>query len=111
MKLLAISDLHLGHTRNREALEQLPAFAGDWLIVAGDIGARLEYFDYALTSLGERFAKLLGSRATTISGRRRPTSRGCAAKPVTGTWSRFAAATASSRPRTPIRRGPARGRR
>ena len=59
MKLLAISDLHLDHDRNRAALEQLPAAPDDWLIVAGDIGERFEYFDFALTTLGERFAKLL----------------------------------------------------
>lgn len=59
MKLLAISDLHIDHDRNRAALEQLPASRDDWLIVAGDIGERLEYFDFALTTLGERFARLL----------------------------------------------------
>ena len=37
MRLWALSDLHVSHPENREALEELPAFPDDWLIVAGDL--------------------------------------------------------------------------
>ena len=37
MRLLAISDLHLGAPANMEALAELPAHAGDWLIVANPV--------------------------------------------------------------------------
>jgi hypothetical protein len=32
MRLLATSDLHLGHRENREALAELPSHPEDWLI-------------------------------------------------------------------------------
>jgi Icc-related predicted phosphoesterase len=38
MKLFGISDLHLSYERNRQALNALPAYPDDWLILAGDIG-------------------------------------------------------------------------
>ena len=43
MRLLAISDLHLSNAVNRQALADLPAFPGDWLILAGDIAERFEH--------------------------------------------------------------------
>ena len=39
MRLLAISDLHIGYPENRAYADSLaPADPEDWLIVAGDVG-------------------------------------------------------------------------
>ena len=48
MDLWAISDLHLSRKENRAALEQFGEDRGrryddDWLIVAGDVGERVEH--------------------------------------------------------------------
>ncbi len=59
MKLYAISDLHLRYEANRQALEALPSYPNDWLIVAGDIGETLDDLRYALTHLTRRFRQLL----------------------------------------------------
>lgn len=59
MRLHAISDLHLHHEANRQALEALSRHDNDWLIIAGDVGAGEETLRYALTVLGKRFAQLL----------------------------------------------------
>ena len=48
-RLLATSDLHVGHRDNRTIIERLyPADDGDWLIVAGDVGEHLEDIEWAL---------------------------------------------------------------
>ena len=36
MTLWAISDLHVGFEANRRALEALPDFGDDWLLLGGD---------------------------------------------------------------------------
>lgn len=59
MKLLAISDLHLGHDANREALLDVPPYPEDWLILAGDTGEKLEHLELALDTLVPRFARLI----------------------------------------------------
>ncbi len=59
MKLYAISDLHVGYEANRRALDTLPAFPGDWLIVAGDVGETEAHLDFALAILTQRFAQVL----------------------------------------------------
>jgi predicted phosphodiesterase len=59
MRLLAISDLHLGHGANREALRQLPEYPEDWLIIAGDTGEKLEHLQRALDTLVPRFARVI----------------------------------------------------
>lgn len=59
MKLYAISDLHLGYPRNREALQALPAHREDWLILAGDIGETAAQLELALAVLTRRFAQVL----------------------------------------------------
>ncbi len=59
MKLYAISDLHLGHRINRQALEALPSYRQDWLIIAGDTGETVDHLRYALSVLSRRFARLL----------------------------------------------------
>ncbi|MFN8443042.1 MAG: metallophosphoesterase [Caldilineaceae bacterium] len=59
MKLYAISDLHLSHLANRQALLSLPAYPEDWLIIAGDIGETEAHLIAALRVLTQRFARLL----------------------------------------------------
>ena len=59
MRLLAISDLHVRHRANREAVEALPACPDDWLILAGDLGETVEHCRWVFGTLRERFAKLL----------------------------------------------------
>jgi 3',5'-cyclic AMP phosphodiesterase CpdA len=59
MKLYALSDLHLGYQENRQALEALPAYPEDWLIVAGDVGETIALHQYAFSHLSKRFAQLI----------------------------------------------------
>lgn len=63
MKLLATSDLHVGHRSNREALVELAASGADhradWLIVAGDVSERPEHLVFALETLRPRFAEIV----------------------------------------------------
>lgn len=59
MKLYAISDLHLAHRINREALATMPAHPEDWLIVAGDVGEQPAQLELALKVLTSRFARVI----------------------------------------------------
>lgn len=59
MKLLAISDLHVGHRKNRAALEDIRPRPADWLILAGDLGEREAHLRWCLELLAPRFAKLI----------------------------------------------------
>ncbi|MFY0541985.1 metallophosphoesterase family protein [Nannocystis pusilla] len=59
MKLWALSDLHVGHRRNRELLENLSPRPGDWLIVGGDVGETGDHMQWAFDLLQPRFARLL----------------------------------------------------
>jgi 3',5'-cyclic AMP phosphodiesterase CpdA len=59
VRLFAISDLHVGHRVNRAALETMPDHAGDWLLVAGDVGERPEHLVAALEVLTTRFARVI----------------------------------------------------
>lgn len=59
MKLYAISDLHLDHRANREALAYMPDHADDWLILAGDICATAEQLDSALQLFTDKFARVI----------------------------------------------------
>jgi 3',5'-cyclic AMP phosphodiesterase CpdA len=59
MRLLAISDLHLSHAKNREGLDAISAHPDDWLIVAGDVGEKPDHLVYALERLVPRFAKVI----------------------------------------------------
>jgi 3',5'-cyclic AMP phosphodiesterase CpdA len=59
-KLLAISDLHVAYPENREIVESLrPQAAGDWLLVAGDVGEQLADIEWALGTLRDRFARVI----------------------------------------------------
>ena len=58
--LWAVSDLHVRHADNRAVVDGLrPADADDWLIVAGDVGERVDDVAWALGLLRERFARVL----------------------------------------------------
>ncbi len=59
MKLYAISDLHLANAVTRQALDEIPPFPEDWLILAGDLSERLSQTEEALRLLDQRFAKLI----------------------------------------------------
>jgi hypothetical protein len=59
VRLLAISDIHISHRENRQALSELPAFPDDWLILAGDVGERAEHLALALEVLVPRFARVI----------------------------------------------------
>ncbi len=59
MKLYAISDLHLDHPINAQALEALPAYSEDWLILAGDTCSTIENLRFALNQLTQRFAQVI----------------------------------------------------
>ncbi len=59
-RLLAISDLHVGHPRNRELIAGISAgSAGDWLIVAGDVGEKFADIEWALGVLAERYDRVV----------------------------------------------------
>jgi 3',5'-cyclic AMP phosphodiesterase CpdA len=59
MRLLAISDLHLGHPVNRDNLWRIGGSPEDWLILAGDIGETEPHLALAFEDLKRRFAKLI----------------------------------------------------
>lgn len=64
MRLFAISDLHVSKKENREALnafgrDRSHNFDDDWLIVAGDVGERVEHLTIALDVLSQRFARII----------------------------------------------------
>ncbi len=58
MRLLAVSDLHLGHEANRLALAGVSDHHDDWLIVAGDVGETFAHLELAWRTLTPRFAKI-----------------------------------------------------
>lgn len=58
--LLAVSDLHVDHAENREALRAMrPRSDGDWLIVGGDVADGLARFEWAMGVLSERFSTVV----------------------------------------------------
>jgi 3',5'-cyclic AMP phosphodiesterase CpdA len=59
MKLLAISDLHLGHAPNRDALERIGDHPDDWLILAGDVGEWPAHLAFALRVVPQRFQRVI----------------------------------------------------
>jgi len=58
MKLYAISDLHVNHPLNWQALAALPPHPHDWLIVAGDISEKTKQFRRAMGLLANRFGRV-----------------------------------------------------
>ena len=59
MKLWAISDLHVGYEENRRAVNELPSYPDDWLIIAGDTGETPAHLDFVLRTLQPKFAQLI----------------------------------------------------
>jgi predicted phosphodiesterase len=59
VRLLAISDLHLSHRVNREALPSITAQPDAWLAVAGDVGHQPGHLEEALDVLTPRFARVI----------------------------------------------------
>jgi 3',5'-cyclic AMP phosphodiesterase CpdA len=59
-RLLALSDLHVAFPENRKIVEDIrPESAGDWLLVAGDVGELSTDVEWALRTLSARFAKVV----------------------------------------------------
>jgi 3',5'-cyclic AMP phosphodiesterase CpdA len=59
-RLLAVSDLHVTHPENRSIVERLRAENdGDWLIVCGDVSESIADFEWTLSLLAKRFAKIV----------------------------------------------------
>ena len=59
-RLLALSDLHVAFSENREVIENLwPESAADWLLLAGDVGERFADIEWALRLLSGRFATVV----------------------------------------------------
>lgn len=54
---LALSDLHVGYSENREIVKELHPVPedGDWLLVAGDVAETFADIEWALATLRERF--------------------------------------------------------
>jgi len=59
MNLWAISDLHLSHQANRQALKSIERRPQDWLILAGDIADTPSQLAEAFEILRRRFAQLI----------------------------------------------------
>ncbi|MGI1677646.1 MAG: metallophosphoesterase [Cellvibrionaceae bacterium] len=59
MKLYAISDLHLERPKNREALNYIPSFIEDGLILAGDICSTAAQLEDALLVLKKKFKQII----------------------------------------------------
>ncbi|HEY5854904.1 MAG TPA: metallophosphoesterase [Aldersonia sp.] len=59
-KLMAVSDIHVGHKGNRPITERIePDSPHDWLIVAGDVSEKTDDIRWALELLRSRFAKVI----------------------------------------------------
>lgn len=59
MKVYGISDLHLANRSNGEALERMPEFPDDWLLVAGDLGEMEDHLKFGLAQLTRRFKRVV----------------------------------------------------
>src|SRR5258708_4475525 len=58
--LLAVSDLHVAMAENRAIVECLrPGHPEDWLLVAGDVAELGADFEWAMTTLASRFARVV----------------------------------------------------
>jgi 3',5'-cyclic AMP phosphodiesterase CpdA len=57
--LWALSDLHIGFEVNRQAIEALPDFGDDWLLLGGDTGDTLAHLQAVLDVVTTRFARVI----------------------------------------------------
>jgi 3',5'-cyclic AMP phosphodiesterase CpdA len=61
-KLLAVSDLHVAFPENRKFVADVqPESAGDWLLVAGDVGEKTADIEWALHELSGKFETVIWS--------------------------------------------------
>lgn len=59
-RVVAISDLHIRYTENRKITDAVEAESEhDWLLIAGDIGEQVSEIEWTLSTLRERFAKVV----------------------------------------------------
>ena len=58
MKLWALSDLHLSHRSNRDAIATVPAFTDDWLVLAGDVADGHHGLDWCFDTLNSKSGHL-----------------------------------------------------
>ena len=59
-RLLAVSDLHVSHPRNRQWVADLPPGSpGDWLLVAGDLAEKVEDIEWTLRTLRSRYGTVV----------------------------------------------------
>jgi 3',5'-cyclic AMP phosphodiesterase CpdA len=58
MRLYALSDLHVDHPANREALGASPAHPDDWLILGGDIAHTLELSEWTFSETSRKWARV-----------------------------------------------------
>ena len=59
VRLWALSDLHVSYRENRDALDGLPAFPDDWLILAGDVTHGADGLDRCLRGLTAKFRQVV----------------------------------------------------
>ena len=59
MRLWALSDLHVSHPANRDALESFPTHPEDWLILAGDLTDGARQLDWLLGHLTPKFRQVV----------------------------------------------------
>ncbi len=59
MRLWALSDLHVSHPANRDALEDFPSHPDDWLILPGDVTDGAQRFDWLLRQLTPKFRRVV----------------------------------------------------
>jgi 3',5'-cyclic AMP phosphodiesterase CpdA len=59
MRLWALSDLHVGFEANRRAVEALPDYGDDWLLLGGDTGDTLPQLQLVLDVVTRRFARVI----------------------------------------------------
>lgn len=58
--MLAVSDLHVGFSENREIVDALVPYSDDdWLVIAGDVAERFADVEWALTLLKSRFSTIV----------------------------------------------------
>src|SRR6201986_5058754 len=96
MRLLAISDLHLGHPVNRDCFPSIGPSREDWLIVAGDIAESEKHIATAFEYLVQHFARVIwvpGNHELWTTNRAPEATRGVArdqalVAPGAGVWRR-----------------------
>lgn len=59
VRLWAVSDLHVSHAENRGALQRLPAFPNDWLILGGDVTHGARELDWSFRQLTPKFRQIV----------------------------------------------------